>query len=193
DERELHLAARAPAITADVRDELIEAGIRERVVLHLADRTPARHAQTDRGAENPGLCKRCVEATIRAEAFAQAGRRAKDATRAADVLAHDHHGVVALELDVKRVVDRLDDRELSQGCAAVPRDPTRTTRADRRTRARTRAPDRAPARPPRRRYPRAAHRPLRNESTPRARRAGFRRAVGRPRSARDTRASSPPR
>ena len=37
-----------------------------------------------------------------AEAVAQPGRRAEDAAGAADVLAHHHHVVVALELDVER-------------------------------------------------------------------------------------------
>ena len=37
-----------------------------------------------------------------AEAVAQPGGRAEDAARAPDVLAHDEHVVVALELDVER-------------------------------------------------------------------------------------------
>ena len=101
DERELHLPAGAPAVAADVGDQLVEAGIRERVVLHLADRPPAGHAEPDRAAEDPGLGERRVDAAVLAEALAQPGRRAEDAARAADVLAHHHHGVVAGELDVE--------------------------------------------------------------------------------------------
>ena len=101
DERELHLPAGAPAVAADVGDQLVEAGIRERVVLHLADRPPAGHAEPDRAAEDPGLGERRVDAAVLAEAVAQPGRRAEDAARAADVLAHDHHRVVARELDVE--------------------------------------------------------------------------------------------
>ena len=113
DERELHLPAGAPAIAADVGDQLVEARIRERVVLHLADRLPARHAEPDRAAEDPGLGERRVDAAVLAELVAQPGGRAEDAAGAADVLAHDHHVVVARELDVEPVVDRLDHEELS--------------------------------------------------------------------------------
>ena len=61
-ERELHPAAGAPPVAADVGDELVEARVAERVVLHLAHRPPARHAQADRGAEDarprPAACRR---------------------------------------------------------------------------------------------------------------------------------------
>src|SRR5205823_14415828 len=81
DERELHLPAGAPAVAADMGDQLVEAGIRERVVLHLADRPPAGHAEPDRAAEDPGLRERRVDAAVLAEALAQPGRRAEDAAR----------------------------------------------------------------------------------------------------------------
>ena len=155
DERELHAAARAPAVAPDMRDQLVEARIGERVVLHLRDRPEARHAQPDRGAEDARLRERRVDAAIGAEALAQPRRRAKDAARPADVLAHHHHGVVAAELDVQRVVDRLDHQELSQRrlreSAAALRAPPRTTRAGSRRRARRSARCRRPAppRPPR--------------------------------------------
>src|SRR5207253_3692830 len=113
-ERKGHLPPGAPAVAADVRDQLVETGIGERVVLHLADRPPTRHAQPDRRAEDPRLGKRRVEAAIGTEPLAQAGGRTKDPSRATDVLADHHHGRVTLELDVEAVVDRLDDRELSQ-------------------------------------------------------------------------------
>ena len=109
DERELHLPAGAPAVAADVGDELVEAGIREGVVLHLADRPPAGHAEPDGAAEDPGLGERRVDAAVLAEAVAQPGRGAEDAAGATDVLAHHHHALVAGELDVKRVVDGLDE------------------------------------------------------------------------------------
>ena len=147
DERELHLPAGAPAVAADVGDQLVEARIREGVVLHLADRLPAGHAEPDRAAEDPGLGERRVDAAVLAEAVAQPGRRAEDAAGAADVLAHDHHRVVARELDVERVVDRLDEEELSHPS------PRGGSAAGGRTRCRRRAPDRAPARPRPRRFP----------------------------------------
>ena len=100
-ERELHRAAGAPAVAPDVRDQLVEARVREGVVLHLAHRPPAGHAEADRGAEDPGLCERRVDAAVRAEAVAQPGGGAEDAARAADVLAHHHHVGIALELDVE--------------------------------------------------------------------------------------------
>jgi pyruvate/2-oxoglutarate/acetoin dehydrogenase E1 component len=42
-------------VPPDVRDELVEARIRERVVLHLRHGPPARHAQADGGTEDPGF------------------------------------------------------------------------------------------------------------------------------------------
>ena len=112
------LAVAAPAIAADMRDQLVETGIREGVVLHLAHGSQAGHAETDRGAEHPSLGKRRVDATIRPEAFVQPGGRAEDAAGATNVLADHEHGVVARELGVERVVHRFDQGELSH--AATP-------------------------------------------------------------------------
>ena len=112
-DRELHAAAAAPAVAPDVRDQLVEARVRERVVLHLAHGPPPRHAEADRRAEQAGLGERCVEAAVRAEPVAQAGGRAEDAAGAPDVLAQHHHVLVARQLAVERVVDRLDQGQLS--------------------------------------------------------------------------------
>ena len=140
-DRERHRPARAPAVAADVGDQLVEAGIRERVVLHLADGPEARHAEPDRRAEDPGLGERRVDAAVGAEAVAQARSRAEDAAGAADVLAQHQHVRVALHLDVQGVVDRLDEQQLThRGSSAARRDRARTTRAGRRARARRRAP-----------------------------------------------------
>ncbi len=109
-----------------MRDQLVQRRVRERVVLHLDDGSPAGHAETDRTAEKAGLGERRVDAAIRPEAVSQPGRRAEHAPGAPDVLAEDHHVVVARELGVQRVVDRLDERELSH-CGSSP--------AGRRTRA----------------------------------------------------------
>jgi hypothetical protein len=49
----------------------------------------------------PASGQRRVDAAVGAEALAQPCGRAKDAAGAADVLAHDHHVGVALELDVE--------------------------------------------------------------------------------------------
>ena len=112
-ERKLHRAAGPPAVAPDVRDQLVEARVRERVVLHLADGPPARHAEPDRAAEDARLGERRVDAALGPEAIQQPGGRPEDAACATDVLAHDHHVRVAPELDVERVVDRLDERQLS--------------------------------------------------------------------------------
>src|SRR5206468_1593233 len=101
------LPARPPAVAADVRDQLIEAGVGERVVLHLANRAPTREAEPDGGAQDPGLGERRVDAAVGAEAVAQPGRGAEDTAGAPDILAHHHDGVVTRELDMERVVDRL--------------------------------------------------------------------------------------
>ena len=111
-DRERHPPTGSPAVAADVGDQLVETRIRERVVLHLADRSPPGHAETHRGTEDPGLGERRVDAAVGAEAVAQSGRGAEDAARAPDVLPeHDHVGI-AVQLDVQRVVDRLDEQEL---------------------------------------------------------------------------------
>src|SRR4029077_5973247 len=127
---ELHLAAGPPSVAAHVRDQLVEAGIREGVVLHLAHRAPARHAQSDGGAEDAGFGERCVETAIRSEAVTQSRGRSEDSACTSDVLTHHHHRRVTLELDVEAVVDRLDYGALSQPCLAAPRNRSRTTRAD---------------------------------------------------------------
>ncbi len=156
---ELHAAAGAPAVAPDVGDQLVEAGVRERVVLHLADRPPARHAEPDRGTEDPGLRERRVHAAVGAEAVAQAGGRAEDAACTAHVLAHDHDVRVALELDMEAVVDRFHQQPLShwslRGCGAARPGRRRARAAGRRTRARRRVRCRRAARPRRPRFRRA--------------------------------------
>jgi hypothetical protein len=92
-----------------VADELVEAGVAEGLVLHLAHRAPARHGQADRGPEDAGLRERRVDAPVGAEAVEEAGSRTKDAARATDVLAHDHDASVALHLHVEGVIDGLDE------------------------------------------------------------------------------------
>ena len=109
---ELHRAARPPVIAPDVRDQLVEAGVAEGLVLHLAHRPPARHGQPDRRAEDSRLRQRRVDTAVDAEAVAQAGGRAEDPAGTAHVLAHDHDRAVALHLHVERVVDRLDESPL---------------------------------------------------------------------------------
>src|SRR5213079_2244553 len=106
----------------------------------------------DRRAEDPCLGERRVEAAIRPEPVAQSCRCAKHTARATDVLADDEHGRIALELDVERVVDRFDNREIShRGSSGARPDQMQMTRADRHTHARTEAPDQPAAlpRPPR--------------------------------------------
>ena len=54
-----------------------------------------------------------------AEALLEPGGRAKDAAELPDVLAHDHDRVVALHLDVERVVHGLDEESLAHGATSV--------------------------------------------------------------------------
>ena len=170
-QREGHLPAGAPAIAAHMRDQLVEAGIGEGVVLHLAHRPPARHAEADGGTEDPGLRQRRVDAAVGAEAFAQSSGSPEDAARSPDVLAHDHDVVVPRELRVQRVVDSLDQHEVAdarRSCASLAvthRGPSagrrgrpRAPGAARRTSARRRAQDRRAPRPRRLRFPPASAR-----------------------------------
>ncbi len=105
-------------------DELVERGIAERVVLHLADRPPAGHAQPDRGAEDARLGERRVDAAVGAEPFLEACRGPEHAAQPPDVLAHDHDRAIALHLDVERVVHGLDEEAAHgiRGSSAAPRD-----------------------------------------------------------------------
>src|SRR5262249_41488233 len=111
-ERERHPALRPPAVAADVGNELVEARVRERLVLHLADGPEPGHAEPDGGAHDPRLRERRVDTPVGPQAGASPGRCAEDAAGAADVLAHHEDGVVPLQLDVQAVVDRLDERAL---------------------------------------------------------------------------------
>ena len=148
DERELHGSARPPAVAAHVVDQLIERRVREGVVLHLADRAKPGHAQPDGGAHDPSLRQRSVHAALGAEALAQAGGGAEHASRPADVLAHDEHGLVTLHLDVERVVHRLHDGQLRHRAPfAARRGRPRRRAAASSTRARRRARDRPAALP----------------------------------------------
>jgi len=103
-ERELHPPPGAPAVPAGMRDQLVESGVAERVVLHLADRPPARHAEPDRRPHDPRLGERRVDAAVDPEAVVEPGRDPEDAAGAPHVLAHHERAGVALELDVQRVV-----------------------------------------------------------------------------------------
>src|SRR5206468_2908318 len=118
---------------------------------------------------------------------------AEHAAGAPDVLAHHHHVRVAFELDVEPVVDRFDKGELShRGSFAARRGRAGTIPAGQRTRARTAAQGPPAARPPPRRSPRASARraPLARLRPPRPRERPT--ASGTTRSARRTRAPSPP-
>ena len=161
-DRERHRPARSPAVAADMIDQLVEARVRERVVLHLADGPVARHAEPHCRAEDARLRERGVDAAVGAEAVAQPRGRAEDAAGAADVLAEHEHVLVALHLDVQRVVDRLDQQQLThRGSSGARRDRARTRRAGRQARARTRGRCRRAARPRRRRSRPASRRPPR--------------------------------
>ena len=116
-ERKRHLPAGPPAVPPDVCNQLVERRVAERVVLHLADRLEAGHAEPDRGAHDPRLGERRVDAAVGAEPVEQPGRRPEHSARAADVLAHHHHVLVAPELDLETVVDRLHERQLSHGAS----------------------------------------------------------------------------
>ena len=156
-QRELHLPAGAPAIAADVRDQLVERRIAEGVVLHLADGPEAGHAEADRRAHDPGLGERRVHAPVRAELVTQPGGRSEDTPGAADVLAHDHDVLVPGELDVEAVVDRFDEGELThRGPSSVRRGHSRSSPAGRRGRGRRAATGRRAVRPPRPRFRRAS-------------------------------------
>ena len=97
-ERELHPAAGAPAVAADVRDQLVQRRVRERVVLHL-DRRAASPPCTGqpRAPRSPPRRAACRRSGPR-RSDPEAGGRAEHAAGAADVLAEHHDVLVAREL-----------------------------------------------------------------------------------------------
>ena len=154
-ERERHRPAGAPPVPPHVVDELVERRVAERVVLHLDHGAPAGHAETDGRPDDPSLGERRVHAPVLPETLLQARGGTEYPSEGADVLAHDHDRLVALHLDVERVVHRLDEQELSHRGSSAARPARRGGRAaGPRRRGRTRASDPPAARPrPRRSRP----------------------------------------
>ena len=84
-DRDRHVDATACAVPhlRDVVHHLLECRIRERVELELDDRPPAREAQPDRGAGDPGLADRACRTPARARAR-PGGRRSPGTRRRCD-------------------------------------------------------------------------------------------------------------
>ena len=107
------------AHSADLADDLVEGGVHEVGELHLGDGAQPVDGGPGRGARDHCLGERRVEDALVAVLGPQAVGRAEDAALAADVLAEDHHPLVALHLLVHGEADRLEDVELGHGSAAL--------------------------------------------------------------------------
>src|SRR4029079_11160440 len=74
-DREVDSTAGPPAVAPDVGDQLVEARIREGVVLHLADGSQSGEAEADGGTEPPRFGERRIDASLGPEALLQPSGR----------------------------------------------------------------------------------------------------------------------
>src|SRR5580700_3258870 len=102
-----HLTARHVAQLGRLVAELIEGAIEERGKLDFANRTRPRHRGAYRRADKPGLRKRHIQYSLRAEALEKSGGAAK---RTAGHVQTQHEGQrVALHLFDQSFKHRLNE------------------------------------------------------------------------------------
>ena len=104
--RDGHGAAGAVAHLGDVRGDLLESGVGERVELHLGHGPEARHAQPHAEADDPRLREGGVEAAVVAIGRGQAVGDPEDAAGHPHVLAEDEHVRVGGDGVRERPVER---------------------------------------------------------------------------------------
>ncbi len=110
DDGQLDLAQRAGVHLGELRDDLVVGREDETVELDLHDRPVAAQGETDRGADDAGLRERRVHHPVGAEVLGQAVGHAEHPAEGADVLAHEHDLLVALQGLAHARVDRLGER-----------------------------------------------------------------------------------
>jgi hypothetical protein len=107
DERYASLAGEHVVDVRGVVDDLVEREQREVDRHQLDDRTQAGHRRTDADADDRVLGDRRVADALLAELLEQAVGDLEGAAEHADVLAHQHHALVARQLLAQRGVQRL--------------------------------------------------------------------------------------
>jgi hypothetical protein len=110
----------AAATIADTRqfaDDLVVGRIDVIDELDLRDRAQAVQAHADGGRDDAAFGDRRVEHAMFAVLALQPIGGAKHAAEVADVLAHQHHALIASHHDVHGGVQRLDHVHLSHFCA----------------------------------------------------------------------------
>ena len=115
DQRRGIFAARPIAQLRQLVHDLVVRRVDEVRELNLGDGAQAVQRHADRGADDPRLGQRRVHAALGAEFLVKAGRRAKNSTETADVLAHDDDARIAPHLQSERVVHSLDDVHVGHG------------------------------------------------------------------------------
>lgn len=103
------LAVAAGVELGELGGDLVEAGEDEAVELNLRDWAVAAQGKADARADDPGLCEWAVDDTVAAEVRLEALGHPVDAAERADVLAHEHHGLVVGQGGAEARVDRLRD------------------------------------------------------------------------------------
>ena len=89
--------------------DLVEGGIAERLVLHLAYGPPTGQCEADRRPHDARFRQRGIDAAVLPELFEQAVRGPEDTAEAPDVLAEHHHGLIARHLLAQPVVHGPDE------------------------------------------------------------------------------------
>jgi len=115
------LARAAVAVLRELAHDLIERGEDEVCELNLDDRAEAIQRHADRHADDASLRERRVEHALRAVLLLQPLCHAEHAAEVADIFAEDHRALVALHVQVQRLVQRLEHvhgRSLSHGFAS---------------------------------------------------------------------------
>ena len=111
-------AIRAIAHPSGFVDDLLESGRAEVRELHLGDGQEAAQRGADGNTDDARFRDGRVDDPIGAELFDEAVGHAEDAAAHADILAEEDEPLVAAELALERVVDRLDirlDHDLPRG------------------------------------------------------------------------------
>ena len=106
----------APVRLGGDGDDRVEGAGDEVGELELDDRTLAHPGGADRGADEALLGDRRVDHALRAELLEQARRDAEGAAEDADVLAEQEDAVVLAHRVLERGPDRLEIRDLADGC-----------------------------------------------------------------------------
>jgi hypothetical protein len=110
--RDLGGPRRAEPVLGDVGDDLIQGRIRERLELHLGNRSPSRLGQPQGHAGDPRFRERCVEHPALAELGLKLVGDPEYPTQLPNVLPEEEHPIVLFQTEPEALVQRLSHGEL---------------------------------------------------------------------------------